>query len=66
MLLIVASAAVSAKDNLSGSPLGAVVLWVPIIALVVSIVTAIDTWMKPRDNTAFAGLRRRHHEANVY
>ena len=79
--------------------MSALVLWVPIMALLVSIVTAIDTWMKPREKwrgfmrdrddradlilrarglhthdgeasdeirRAFADLRRRHHEANVY
>ena len=49
LLLIVASALVSAKDNLLESPLSASVSWVPVMALVVSIVTAIDTWMKPRE-----------------
>ena len=99
LLLIAVSAVVSAKDNLLGSPMTALVSWVPIMALLVAIVTAIDTWMKPRDKwrgfmrdrdeladlilrarslpadesalsddirRAFADLRRRHHETNVY
>jgi len=49
LTLITASAVVAAKDNLSDSPLGSLVIWVPAIALMVSIVTAVDTWMKPRD-----------------
>ncbi len=44
--LIVASATVAARDQLAPA-LSALVPWVPVLALLVSIVTALDTWFKP-------------------
>lgn len=78
LLLITVPAIVSAKDNLLGSPLSVLVSWVPIMALLVSIVTAIDTWMKPREKwrgfmrealdeirRTFADLGRRGPRSNL-
>jgi len=46
--LIAFSAIVAAQNNLQGSPIGFVVRWVPILALAVTVLTAIDTWPKPQ------------------
>jgi hypothetical protein len=45
--LIVASAVVATRDQLEPSPLGGLVVWVPILALGVTIFTTLDTWLKP-------------------
>jgi hypothetical protein len=45
--LIILSAVVAAQNNLKGSPMDSLVSWVPIMALAVTILTAIDTWQKP-------------------
>jgi hypothetical protein len=47
--LIVASAAVSARNALEGSPLSFLVWWVPVLALAITVLTAVDSWLKPRD-----------------
>ncbi|HKW41074.1 MAG TPA: hypothetical protein VJN39_07490 [Gemmatimonadales bacterium] len=47
--LIIASALVATRDSLSTSVAPFLSGWVPILALLVTILTAIDTWMKPRD-----------------
>lgn len=47
--LIVASGLVAAKEPLTTTPLGELALWVPVLAVSVPIVTALDTWLKPRD-----------------
>lgn len=49
IVLIVTSAIVAAEKNLVSSPIGALVGWVPVLALVVGILTALDSWLKPRD-----------------
>jgi hypothetical protein len=46
--LIAFSAIVAAQKNLEGSVMGFLVGWVPVLALVVTILTAIDTWQKPQ------------------
>lgn len=47
--LIIATSIVAAQKNLSESALPFLATWVPVLAVVVTIVTSIDTWMKPRD-----------------
>lgn len=47
--LIVASGLVAAKEPLATTPLRELALWVPVLAVSVSVVTALDTWLKPRD-----------------
>ena len=96
--LIAVSAIVAAKETLATSPLLILSPWVPILAVSVTVLTAVDTWLKPRDkwrgfmrdrddlatliigvegnpadeaalenaNKAFADLRRRHRDENVY
>ena len=49
LFLIVASAIVAAEKNLLGFQGSFLVRWVPVLALAVTVVTAIDTWLKPRD-----------------
>ena len=49
LFLIVASTIVAAEKNLLGSRAGFLVTLVPLLALGVTVVTAIDTWLKPRD-----------------
>ncbi|MER8161869.1 DUF4231 domain-containing protein [Streptomyces sp. NPDC094472] len=70
ILLIVASAIVAADQNLSGGKGGFLVGWVPLLALVVAVLTALDTWLKPqqkwqgfmesRDTLADLIVRGRH------
>lgn len=45
--LIVLAAIVAAQKNLIGSPLNEIVNWVPVLSLIVAILTAFDTWLKP-------------------
>lgn len=45
--LIVATSIVAAEDTLDGTPLQPLVQWVAVLALLVAIVTSLDTWMKP-------------------
>jgi hypothetical protein len=47
--LIIATSIVAAQKNLSESAAQFLANWVPILAVLVTIVTSIDTWMKPRD-----------------
>ena len=49
VVVIVASATVAAEKTLVGSEVASLVSWVPVLALVVAIATALDTWIKPRD-----------------
>jgi hypothetical protein len=49
VLLILASGIVAAQNNLKESPASFLVRWVPILALGVTILTALDSWLKPRD-----------------
>jgi hypothetical protein len=49
LLLILASAIVAAQNNLKESPVSSLVRWVPAFALAVSILTGLDSWLKPRD-----------------
>jgi hypothetical protein len=49
LFLIIASSIVAVEKNLLGSHAGFLVTWVPVLALAVTVVTAIDTWLKPRD-----------------
>lgn len=49
VLLILISGIVAVQNNLNGSPIGFLVKWVPILALAVTILTAFDSWIKPRD-----------------
>ena len=46
--LVVFSATVAAQNNLKGSVIGFAVSWVPVLALTVTILTALDTWQKPQ------------------
>jgi hypothetical protein len=46
--LIVASAIVAAKENLSGGHGQWLVGWVPLLAVAVAIITALDTWLRPQ------------------
>lgn len=47
--LIIATTIVAAQKNLSESSAQFLANWVPVLAVLVTIVTSIDTWMKPRD-----------------
>ncbi len=47
--LIIASVVVAGQDMLRASVAAFVTGWVPLLALAVSVLTALDTWMKPRD-----------------
>src|SRR5688572_2722155 len=49
VFLILASGIVAAEKNLSDSHSGFLVKWVPLLALGVTVITAFDTWLKPRD-----------------
>lgn len=49
IFLIVASGIVAAEKNLSGAYGESLVNWVPLLALAVTIVTALDSWLKPRE-----------------
>ncbi|WAP60226.1 DUF4231 domain-containing protein [Streptomyces sp. S465] len=70
ILLIVASAVVAADRNLSDGKGSFLVAWVPALALVVAVLTALDTWLKPqqkwqgfmesRDTLADLMVRSRH------
>lgn len=46
--LIVASAIVAAKENLSGGHGQWLVGWAPLLAVAVAIITALDTWLRPQ------------------
>jgi hypothetical protein len=48
IFLIVASSAVAAKTAFNASPATALLKWIPILAVLVTIFTALDTWMKPQ------------------
>ncbi|WUH90178.1 DUF4231 domain-containing protein [Streptomyces sp. NBC_00433] len=48
ILLIVASAVVAADQNLGEGHGSWLVTWVPALALVVAVMTAVDTWLKPQ------------------
>ncbi|GGZ71278.1 DUF4231 domain-containing protein [Streptomyces bluensis] len=48
ILLIAATAVVAADQNLNGGHGSWLTKWVPALALVVAILTAIDTWLKPQ------------------
>ena len=48
VFLIGASAVVAVGTNLADTPLEFLTRWIPVLALLVSIITAIDTWMKPQ------------------
>ena len=48
LVLIICSAIVAAEKSLTGS-FSELAVAVPVLALIVSILTAIDTWIKPRD-----------------
>jgi hypothetical protein len=45
--LIVASGIVAAKDSLASFQ--TISMWVPLLAVSVTVITAVDTWLKPRD-----------------
>lgn len=47
--LIIGTSIVAAQKNLGESSGQFLANWVPVLAVVVTIVTSIDTWMKPRD-----------------
>src|SRR5947209_3832556 len=49
LVLIIASSMVAAEKTLVDSIAGSLVRWVPILALIVSIVTLLDTWLNPRE-----------------
>lgn len=48
ILLILASAIVAADQNLSGGHGNWLITWVPALALIVAVMTAVDTWLKPQ------------------
>ncbi|MFD3400077.1 DUF4231 domain-containing protein [Kribbella sp. NPDC058693] len=48
VFLIIASAIVAAEASLRGSEFAWLAGWTPILALLVAILTAIDTWLKPQ------------------
>jgi hypothetical protein len=47
--LIIASGVVAAEKNLGDSAIAFIVKWIPALALLVTVFTSLDTWMKPRD-----------------
>lgn len=47
--LIAASAIVAAQTALSSSNAAEALGWIPVLAVLITIFTALDTWMKPRD-----------------
>jgi hypothetical protein len=47
--LIIASSIVAAEKSLTGSAGSFLVQWIPLLALAVAIIAALDTWLKPRD-----------------
>ena len=49
VFLIVASSIVGAEKTIAPSRIGGLAQWVPAFALAVTIVTALDTWLKPRE-----------------
>ena len=49
LILIIISGIVAAGNNLSDSYAAFLVKWVSVFALAVTILTAIDSWLKPRD-----------------
>jgi hypothetical protein len=58
VVLIVASAIVAANANLSHGRGWEVVQWIPLLALLVAIITALDTWLKPQQKwRGFMGSR---------
>ncbi|MGO4417565.1 hypothetical protein AB4Z54_01995 [Streptomyces sp. MCAF7] len=48
ILLILASAVVAADQNLGDGPANGLIEWVPALALIVAVMTALDTWLKPQ------------------
>ncbi|MEU2619393.1 hypothetical protein ABZ642_14705 [Streptomyces sp. NPDC007157] len=46
--LIIASAVVAADQNLADGKGTSIVQWVPVLALLVAILAALDTWLKPQ------------------
>ena len=46
--MIILSAIVAVQNNLNGTAVEAIVRWVPILAVAVTILTSIDTWQKPQ------------------
>lgn len=48
ILLIVASAIVAADQNLGEGKTKWLIGWVPLLALAVAVLTAVDTWLKPQ------------------
>ncbi|WP_329117660.1 hypothetical protein [Streptomyces sp. NBC_01353] len=48
ILLILASAIVAADANLGGGHGSWLIRWVPALALIVAVMTAVDTWLKPQ------------------
>jgi hypothetical protein len=46
--MIILSATVAAQNNLKTTAVEAIVRWVPILAVAVTILTSIDTWQKPQ------------------
>ncbi|MEU0744346.1 hypothetical protein [Streptomyces sp. NPDC006134] len=48
ILLILASAVVAADQNLEDGHGSWLIKWVPALALIVAVMTAVDTWLKPQ------------------
>jgi hypothetical protein len=48
VFLIVASSIVAAKTALSANHASTLLDWTPILAILIAIFTALDTWMKPQ------------------
>lgn len=61
-VLIAGAATVAAEQGLSGTSLRSPSGWVPVLALVVAIVAAVDTWLKPRER--WRGFMQSRDEIN--
>ncbi|MGA8113043.1 MAG: hypothetical protein WCA46_05220 [Actinocatenispora sp.] len=61
-ILIAGAATVAAEQGLSEPALSRPAGWVPLLALVVAIVAAIDTWLKPRER--WRGFMQSRDEIN--
>lgn len=48
VFLIVASGLVAAKETLLQSPAASLIEWIPVFAFSVTVVTSMDTWIRPR------------------
>ena len=49
LFLIIVSSIFAAEKSLGESAISAIKSWIPILAVAVGVLTAIDTWLKPRE-----------------